>query len=144
MGVRDKIRSSVAAGLRKAREVVADAPEASAGGEVDLRPEDVVLEPHHVIHQAGIGWDIAYVDVREPGEIPATGTLPAAHRIPLGELEVRRAEVPDDCTVVVVCDNGRRSLSGALALRAAGHDDAWSLRGGIDAWRREGGELERA
>ncbi|MHA6523986.1 rhodanese-like domain-containing protein [Tessaracoccus sp. G1721] len=72
------------------------------------------------------------LDVREPDEY-AEGHVPSAVLIPLGEVASRVDEVPAGRTVYVVCRSGRRSMTGARALAAAGRQ-AISVRGGTMGW----------
>ena len=72
------------------------------------------------------------LDVREPDEW-AAGRAPAAHHLPLGELEARHSEVPADAVIVCVCRGGGRSGRAAGALTGAGHK-AINLAGGMRAW----------
>ncbi|MET8472310.1 MBL fold metallo-hydrolase [Streptomyces sp. NPDC006422] len=74
------------------------------------------------------------LDVRGPGEIRDTGTVPGALTIPLPELVARADELPRDRDIVVVCASGNRSSVAASVLRARGLD-ADDLRGGFAAWR---------
>ncbi|MFZ3572508.1 MBL fold metallo-hydrolase [Streptomyces sp. BH097] len=74
------------------------------------------------------------LDVRGPGEIHDTGTLPGAHTVPLPELVERLDELTETQPVVVVCASGNRSSVAASVLRARGFD-ADDLRGGFAAWR---------
>jgi rhodanese-related sulfurtransferase len=83
------------------------------------------------------GEPVYLVDVRDPDEF-AYCRLPDSLLVPLPELAARADEVdpPAGAMVVVLCHHGVRSLRGAAILRAAGHDNAASLSGGIDAWSR--------
>jgi rhodanese-related sulfurtransferase len=116
------------------------APPDDLGG---LGPDDVQLEAFHVLQRAGIGWEFAFVDIRERAEIADLGSVPDASSLPLSELEARWREVPTDRTTVLLCPTGDRSATAALRLRALGRDDVWAVRGGLRAWAREGGPLER-
>jgi rhodanese-related sulfurtransferase len=83
------------------------------------------------------GEPVYLVDVRNYDEY-AYCRLPDSLLIPLPELPTRVDEVdpPAGAQVVVLCHHGVRSLRGAALLRAAGHENAASLAGGIDAWSR--------
>ena len=83
------------------------------------------------------GEPVYLVDVRNYDE-HAFCRLPDSLLVPLPELPARVEEVepPAGALVVVYCHHGVRSLRGAAVLRAAGHDNAASLSGGIDAWSR--------
>jgi len=83
------------------------------------------------------GESVYLVDVRNPDEF-AYCRLTDSLLIPLPELpgRVEEVEPPAEAQVVVLCHHGVRSLRGAAILRSAGHDNAASLAGGIDAWSR--------
>jgi rhodanese-related sulfurtransferase len=83
------------------------------------------------------GEPVYLVDVRNYDE-HALCRLPDSLLVPLPELPARAEEVepPAGALVVVYCHHGVRSLRGAAVLRAAGHENAASLSGGIDAWSR--------
>lgn len=83
------------------------------------------------------GEPVYLVDVRNDDE-HAYCRLPDSLLVPLPELHGRVGEVepPAGALVVVYCHHGVRSLRGAAIIRAAGHDNAASLAGGIDAWSR--------
>lgn len=67
------------------------------------------------------------VDVRSPGEF-ASGHLPGALNLPLGELARRTAELgPKDQPVVVVCASGARSKAAAGILRQEGFQQVLDL-----------------
>jgi rhodanese-related sulfurtransferase len=72
------------------------------------------------------------LDVREDDEY-ASGHVPGATHIPLGQVPDRTAEVPTDRTVYVVCRSGGRSAKAVQVLRAAGID-AVNVAGGTLAW----------
>jgi rhodanese-related sulfurtransferase len=83
---------------------------------------------------ASMQADGAFVlDVREPDEW-AAGHIDGATLIPLGELEARAAELPDDTDIVVVCRSGNRSAQGRDILRDAGFDEVTSMAGGMSDW----------
>lgn len=73
------------------------------------------------------------VDVREPDEV-ATGSLPGAVNIPLGELPTRVAELSADRRVVVFCRSGGRSTQAAEFLTDCGFGDIINLAGGMLAF----------
>jgi rhodanese-related sulfurtransferase len=83
----------------------------------------------------------AYVlDVREDDEW-ASGHVPGATHIPLGQLEARIGEVEDGGRVWVICRSGVRSLKGADILFANGID-AVSVAGGTMGWIEAGHAVE--
>ncbi|MCZ7527498.1 MAG: rhodanese-like domain-containing protein [Acidimicrobiia bacterium] len=72
------------------------------------------------------------LDIREEPEWRA-GHAEGAVWIPMGQLVERRAELPADRPVVVICRSGNRSAHVTEALLAWGHDAA-NLAGGSLAW----------
>ena len=81
------------------------------------------------------GAPVYLLDVRQPWE-HELAALPGSHLIPLDQLPARAGEVrpAEGVPVVVYCHHGIRSLSGAAILQQLGHDNVYSLAGGIDAW----------
>lgn len=76
------------------------------------------------------------LDIREPAEF-ASGHLPNARNIPLGELEKRAGDLPQGKPVLVCCASGARSAKAAALLRGAGRE-VFNLAGGLAAWRQAG------
>jgi glyoxylase-like metal-dependent hydrolase (beta-lactamase superfamily II)/rhodanese-related sulfurtransferase len=72
------------------------------------------------------------LDVRELDEV-AAWQIPGSHNIPLASLHSRRAEVPRDADVVLICAKGTRALQGAEILRELGVT-ARVLDGGMSTW----------
>ena len=81
------------------------------------------------------------VDVRNPGEVQGTGTVPGAATIPLPQLTARFGELDPSVPTVVYCAGGYRSSIAASALRARGFTDVSDLLGGIGAWSASGRDL---
>ncbi len=75
------------------------------------------------------------VDVREQHEWEG-GNLEAygAVHLPMGQLEERVRELPEDRDIVVYCQVGARSERAVRALRAAGLHRVRNLEGGYKAW----------
>ncbi len=72
------------------------------------------------------------------------GTIAEARHAPVTELpaSLERLHLDPARPVVVLCLTGHRSLPGTRWLRARGFE-AYSLRGGVLAWRRAGFELRK-
>ncbi len=81
------------------------------------------------------GEELLLLDVRQPEEFE-TARIEGAVLIPLGELEVRLAELAGwrQRRVVVTCHHGMRSQNAAKLLRETGFARVESLAGGIEAW----------
>ncbi len=93
---------------------------------------------HEVIPlvERGEAW---LLDVRERVEWDA-GHAPQAHHIPVGELALRQAELPDDRRIAVICHSGHRSRMVTDALVQADYD-AVDVAGGMIAWQAAGGPV---
>ncbi len=73
------------------------------------------------------------VDVRSAKEWQA-GHLARSHNIPLTHVRDRKADVPQDRPVVVLCEGGYRSAIGTSLLAEAGFTNVSDLVGGFSAW----------
>jgi rhodanese-related sulfurtransferase len=76
------------------------------------------------------------IDVRSTAEW-RTGRIPAAKHVPLDRLQASSAGIRKDRPVIAVCQSGARSAIAARQLAERGYD-AYSLSGGMGAWRRSG------
>lgn len=92
---------------------------------------------------------VTILDIREPGEIAATGMIPDAVCVPRGMLEFRADPTspshdpvldPGARTVLYCASGGRSALAGG-ALLDLGYEDVAHLDGGITAWVEAGFEL---
>ena len=97
------------------------------------------LEPAHEMTEGGSPF---IVDVREYDEFTG-GHIPEAVNIPLGEMSDYAAHFPEDREdpVLVVCETGNRSLTGALFLASLGYRDVRSINEGTKGWRERGLEI---
>ncbi len=78
---------------------------------------------------------IFMVDVRQPEEYEG-GFIEGAINIPLRELGANVDALPDvDAEVVVICGSGFRSAIGMSVLQMMGYDNAYSMAGGMNAWK---------
>lgn len=77
--------------------------------------------------------DLFVLDVREPYEV-AICRIPGSWEIPLGDIPLRFAEVPEDQDVVVYCKLGGRSAQAVEFLQAQGFTRVKNLAGGILRW----------
>jgi rhodanese-related sulfurtransferase len=76
------------------------------------------------------------VDVREPWEFERCH-IDGSLLVPLAQLPARRAELPDDKELVLVCHHGGRSQQAAMWLAQNGFTNVHNLRGGVEAWALE-------
>ena len=106
---------------------------ASAGSFVNVTVQDLAAatEPDRII-----------LDVREQWEYDQVH-VPGVRLIPLGELEARAAELPDDVPIYVICRSGNRSLEASDILLEAGKQDVRNVQGGILAWQQAGFAVEQ-
>ena len=96
------------------------------------------LDPTMVATQLASDSPPYLLDVREPWEWAVSNLAERGARlIPLGELEGRLGEIPEDRPVVVYCRTGQRSWDAAQMMRRSGREDVSNLKGGLVAWARE-------
>ena len=89
---------------------------------------------------AGGGVDL--VDVREPHEW-ATGHLPGARLIPLGQLRSDPEGAHLGARVLFVCERGGRSMQAAQLAEGRGIAEIYSLDDGTSGWRSQGLPIEQ-
>lgn len=79
------------------------------------------------------------IDVRESDEL-SQGVATTASRLGRGFLELKVEQLVPDLgkPVIVMCASGVRSLFAAESLRQLGYDNVSSVRGGFNAWKRQG------
>ena len=95
--------------------------------------------------------EIAFIDLRESAERAKHGTIPGALHAPYGDLQTNIgpgglvAELTHRAgkRIVFYCAFGERSAMAVQAAQDAGLTSAVHLEGGIDAWKKAGGELVR-
>ncbi len=90
--------------------------------------------PQEVKQRMDNGEDLFIMDVRQPNEY-ATGYVPNAVLIPLGEVADRLDEIPKDKPVIVVCRSGARSAQASQILDDNGFEDVANVLGGTSAWQ---------
>lgn len=89
------------------------------------------------------GTALRVVDIRDRRAFDR-GHLPGSECIPFPELTGRIAELDDADRIVTVCPHGVASRQAAQLIgsyEGAQNARVESLRGGVEAWEREGGEL---
>ncbi len=90
--------------------------------------------------------DAVLVDVRDPSEATANGSIPGSVNVPRGMLEFRadpaspyHQEPLDPAKRVILhCASGGRSALGAAALQDMGYTRVAHLDGGFKAWKEAG------
>jgi rhodanese-related sulfurtransferase len=91
----------------------------------------------------GTEGDLRVVDIRDRRAFDR-GHLPGSECVPFPELTSRVEELAGASRIVAVCPHGIASRQAAQLIGSyAGIEDARveSLRGGIEAWERDAGEL---
>ncbi len=79
------------------------------------------------------GDDFDLIDVREPYEAEIA-SVPGARLIPLGAIAEAMESLDRSRHIVVMCRSGKRSLTAAKQLNAAGFSHVTNLAGGILRW----------
>ncbi|MDR3470341.1 MAG: rhodanese-like domain-containing protein [Devosia sp.] len=107
------------------------------------------VNPRQILDWVG-SKDVVFVDVRNPGEIAASGTVKGAVRIPLPAID--NFAKPDGSgklpaadtgkAIVVFCASGMRSQSAAAKLADLGYPKVYNM-GGFGGWVQAGGAVER-
>jgi len=103
---------------------------------LDIAGDDGSISVAQLAKWRQAGTPHVILDVREPGEL-AICRIESALHIPMSQVPSRLPELPADGPLVVMCHHGMRSQRVVDYLRAAGHDNAINLDGGIDAWAAE-------
>lgn len=88
--------------------------------------------------------DAVVIDIRDQNEY-ARGHIPNARHIPTAEFERRKAELEKIKTrpLIVYCATGARSGAALTALRKAGFEKLFNLRGGLLEWEKAGQPVSR-
>ncbi len=79
--------------------------------------------------------DCLLVDCREQDEWDFN-RISGARLAPLSAFATEAASLVanDNLPCIIYCHHGMRSLRAVEWLRSHGHDQSWSMRGGIEAW----------
>ncbi len=107
------------------------------------------ISPDEVKAMAG-RQDVAIVDVRDDGEVAATGKVQGAIHVTRGMLEFRadettpyhNAALTKDKTIILYCASGGRAALGGKALLDLGYKDVRNL-GSFQGWVDAGGAVEK-
>jgi rhodanese-related sulfurtransferase len=93
--------------------------------------------------------DIAFIDLRERGEREKHGVIPGSLHAPYPELAVHIApggllrRLAANQRLLFYCAFGERSAMAVQAAQDARLASACHLAGGIDAWKKASGPLQR-
>jgi len=120
----------------------------ACGARVEARDDSLSQELTPAALQAMLQAhpDLVFVDVREGyehrlGHAPALAAPQVRHQaVALSQLSQALPDwlaLPAATPLVFYCRSGNRSAQAAGALRRLGHDNTWSLAGGLALWRPE-------
>ena len=93
--------------------------------------------------------ELTLIDVREIGEVQASGKADGAHHIPLGlvpvKLEFSAPDLPKgltkDTPIALYCARGGRAQQAATQLADMGYTQVFNI-GGFEDWCAAGGKVE--
>ena len=97
-------------------------------------------------HKAG---RTVFVDVRDSGEISASGTIEGAEKVSRGMIEFHADDshalhnpvLKKDADIVLVCGAGGQAALGGKTLKDMGFQNVSNV-GGFSAWKEAGGPVE--
>lgn len=106
-------------------------------------------DPQQAVTEAKAGR-ITLVDIREPGEVKASGKAKGALHVPLVALRMKAdpaspEQLPEfraGKPIVLYCASGSRSMMAARMLRQMGLEEVYNL-GGLAHWQMAGGPISR-
>jgi len=92
-----------------------------------------------------------FIDVRSHGEMQMSGTIAGALRVPLQELANHAKPegggtlpaTSENKRIFIVCASGARSSVACRQLAGMGYENVANMSGGLGAWKRAGGAMER-
>jgi len=101
------------------------------------------ISPQEFSNWLNNGKAVQVLDARTALEYQQ-GTIGKAQHAPLTDMpgSMESLELDSSRVVVVLCLTGHRSIPGTRWLRARGYQ-AYSLQGGVTAWKRAGFQLEK-
>ncbi len=107
-------------------------------------PPSAADEADHEEAMALVKKGALLVDVRTPGEF-AGARIADAVNLPLQAIQAGVLEgLPPDksAPIVTICGVGKRSMAALQLLKGQGYQNLKSIRGGMQAWMREGRPLQ--
>ncbi len=92
------------------------------------------------------------VDLRDVREVKRDGRIPGSYHVPRGMLEFwvdpdspyHHEALTSANQLVLYCDLGWRSALAAKTLQEMGFTNVAHIGGGLEAWKEDGGPVERA
>lgn len=95
--------------------------------------QPIEIDVDEAARRRAAGEEFVLLDVREPQELAICAVENHLH-IPMQQIPMRVAELPQDKPIVVMCHHGGRSMQVTMFLRQQGLDNVTNLAGGIDQW----------
>ncbi len=92
------------------------------------------ITPTELREWLNTGKTFVLIDVRERWERDAYN-IGGIH-IPLGDVMLRKDEIPVDKSTIVYCEKGIRSSIIIQRLEAIGFNNLYNLSGGMSAWKQ--------
>jgi len=83
-----------------------------------------------------------FIDIRSD-DLYKAGHIAQSRHLPMADFHGKRAALPKDKPLIVVCERGRTSLPAARALRKLGFSEVYSLEGGLQGWDKAGMPIRR-
>jgi len=83
-----------------------------------------------------------FIDIRS-ADFYKAGHIAQSRHLPVADFQGKRAALPKDKPLIVVCERGRNSLAAASTLRKLGFAEVYSLEGGVQNWAKAGLPLSR-
>jgi len=83
-----------------------------------------------------------FIDIRS-ADLYKAGHIAQSRHLPVADFQGKRAALPKDKPLIVVCERGRTSLAAAGSLRKLGFAEVYSLEGGLQSWAKAGMPLSR-
>jgi rhodanese-related sulfurtransferase len=115
-----------------------------APGAADSAPSGTRVDAAELQRWLREGADVRLLDVRSPAEFESVH-IPGAYNVPLDTLGEHADDIQRHVEelVVLVCRSGMRASQAEQRLAAAGMGNVRVLEGGMMAWERVGGQVNR-
>jgi sulfur-carrier protein adenylyltransferase/sulfurtransferase len=91
------------------------------------------VTPETLSEEIKSGKSLYLLDVREADELKVS-VLEGVHHVPLGDLQARCAEIPQDSDIVVICRSGMRSARATEFLLSQGYASVRNMTSGMNGW----------
>lgn len=93
------------------------------------------IMPSEIKNRLSQGEALTVIDVREDEEV-ASGMIPGANHIPLGQLPDRHNEIVKSGEIILVCRSGNRSGKAYEYLESLGFTCLKNMTGGMLEWEK--------